>query len=150
MSERLQPWEHVFSKGGGSVTSVPRIPASLHPFDTAFLWHFPFRLSVSWQVHFAIHIWPPSQYIVVLYLVVLFYTPTWLDSVLVLTKSIFYEVDLTIIKYTLRYSNKKNITNIKIALRDRYLKRSLIKNLIKFEEKLFTTIDIEKLNNNKI
>ena len=74
-----------FRRGGGSVTSVPRIPASLHPFDTAFLWHFPFRLSVSWQVHSAIHIWPPSQYIVVLYLVVLFYTPTWLDSILVLT-----------------------------------------------------------------
>ena len=62
-----------------------RTPRPCIPLTHAFLWHFPFRLSVSWQVHSAIHIWPPSQYIVVLHLVVLFNTPTWLDSVLVLT-----------------------------------------------------------------
>ena len=68
-----------------TVTSVSRISASLYFFDTAFLWHFPFRLSVSWQIHSAIHIWSLSQYIVVLYLVVSFYTSIWLDSILILT-----------------------------------------------------------------
>ena len=41
-TEQLQPWGHVFSKGGGSVTSVPRISASLHPFDTCLPLTLPF------------------------------------------------------------------------------------------------------------
>ena len=99
-----------------AVTSVPRIPTSLHPFDTAFLWHFPFRLSVSWQIHSAIHIWSPSQYIVVLYLVVLFNTPTWLDSVLILT----WAMKLLMFDFFIIYRSEKTNSVDALSRRSNY------------------------------
>ena len=75
-----------FSEGRGSVTSVPHIPWWHYLCWYSFVSTLPL-LGLACLGRFTLpYIYSlPSQYIVVLYLVVLFNTPIWLDSILILT-----------------------------------------------------------------